>query len=196
MKKYMTILIAAVISLSCCWFIGQKLHQEKPEAEIQSDNSAEDIQQSEVQELSEPETVQKVATLVDIVDFDGANETSDNPWNVTAGIIDVENEGECIFLTPNTSAKIELTNQDKEVSFQYQIHPWMKETSSGAGIVIWVLDHQDTILCTEEFEIDEKNGWTEYKLDLEDYSDVSNVKILCNNGADDNDSGDWVIIKW
>ena len=196
MKKYMTLLIAVAVSLSCCWFIGQKIHQDKPEPEVQTSSHEEIIQQSEIQELSELETVQKVAVLADIVDFDGANETSDNPWNVTAGMIDVENEGECIFLTPNTSAKIELTNQDKEVSFQYQIHPWMKETSSGAGIVIWILDQQDTILCTEELEIDAESDWTEYKLDLTDYSDACDIKILCNNGDDDNDSGDWVIIKW
>lgn len=196
MKKYMTLLMAVVVSLSCCWFIGQKIHQGKPKADVQSSSNEEIIQQSEIQETRELETIHEKDALADIVDFDGANETSDNPWNVTAGMIDVENEGECIFLTPNTSAKIELTNQDKEVSFQYQIHPWMKETSSGAGIVIWVLDHQDTILCTEELEINAKNGWTEYKLDLEDYSDASNIKILCNNGDDDNDSGDWVIIKW
>lgn len=31
---------------------------------------------------------------------------------------------------------------------------------------------------------------------FKDYSDASDIKILCNNGEDDNDSGDWVIIKW
>lgn len=52
------------------------------------------------------------------------------------------------------------------------------------------------ILSCEELEINAESDWEEYELDLKDYSDAINIKILCNNGNDDNDSGDWVIIKW
>ncbi len=125
--------------------------------------------------------------------FENSNSTTDNPWGFTAGIIDVDDE-KCVFLTPNTDVMMYPQEEGNTISFSAYIHPWVSDSSDGAGLVIWYLDENDEILGQEELAIAADGGKTEIELDLNCYPGTNHLKILCNNGGKNNDSGDWVVL--
>ena len=81
---------------------------------------------------------------VDSVIIEGMVETDGNPWKITAGKILMEDESSCVFLTPNTSALVDI--ESKSFCIYYCIHPWVKEYSDGAGLIVWLLNEQNEIL--------------------------------------------------
>ncbi len=182
MKKSVKLVSAAVLSMVLCWFVGQQLK-----------GLNEPMQQS-VQE-TESETQKEENASFGTLEFEGVRDTEDNPWQQTAGLFEMEEMGECIFLTPNTAVTILETGSRQNITLQYSIHPWMRENSDGAGLLVWVLDEEDNILYQEEWNVSSTEGWQEQTLSLGDYANSCKVKISCNNGSGDNDNGDWVIIK-
>nr|WP_318702811.1 cellulase family glycosylhydrolase [uncultured Acetatifactor sp.] len=182
MKKSVKLVSAAVLSMVLCWFVGQQLK-----------GLNEPMQQS-VQE-TESEMPKEENDSFGILEFEGAQDTEDNPWQQTAGLFEMEEMGECIFLTPNTAVTILETGSRQNITLQYSIHPWMRENSDGAGLLVWVLDEEDNILYQEEWSVSSTEDWQEQTLSLGDYANSCKVKISCNNGSGDNDNGDWVVIR-
>lgn len=125
--------------------------------------------------------------------FENTDKTTDNPWGFTAGIIDVDDE-KCVFLTPNTDVVIYPQEEGNTISLSAYIHPWVSDSSDGAGLVIWYLDENDEILGQEEISVAADGGKTEIVLDSARFQGTNHFKILCNNGGNDDDSGDWVVI--
>lgn len=190
MKKSFTIAVSVVVSLGLCWYIGQQTHKENSYESQNMDGIIESSEDSE-------ENLSKQFDFWDDIYFEGNRETADNPWNMTAGKFEMEGEGECILLTPNTAVQInDPGGRNGEINFMYQIHPWVKDASDGAGLLLWVLDKKDEILYAEEITINAGEDWKEYKLDLTQYEGATSVKIFCNNGVSEDDSGDWVILKF
>lgn len=190
MKKSFTIAASVIVSLGLCWYIGQQTHKENSYEVHNTDESIEI-------EDSSGEDIASQSDFWDNISFEGDKETSDNPWNMTAGKFEMEGEGDCILLTPNTAVQIDnLSNSSSEFSFVYQIHPWVKTASDGAGLLLWVLNEKGSILYEEEINIDKNDDWKEYRLNLGQYEGVDSVKIFCNNGVNEDDSGDWVILKF
>lgn len=177
-NKRVILSISALLVLVVCYLIGQFIVG--PKGATSS---------------SELGTATAAAAIWESVSFEGNQETSDNPWGITAGWFEMENEGKCILLNPNTALMLEGLDQDKEISFQYELHPWVRENSDGAGALVWVLDHEDSILYEEEISISSQDDWEEYQLDLSQYDGAEKVKVLCNNGTNEDDSGDWLVIK-
>lgn len=181
MKKAIKVMGAVFLSLSLCWFIGQQLKlvrevKQMPE-EVQSmENEADDLQQLQLT-------------------FEGAQDTEGNPWGKTAGNFEMEELGNCILLTPNTAVTMEVAGDETEVLFQTRIHPWMLEHTDGAGLLIWVMNADDTILHQEEWKISTTDAWETRVVALEKYENASKIKIFCNNGSNEDDSGDWIVIK-
>ncbi len=125
--------------------------------------------------------------------FENSDETTDNPWGFTAGLIDVD-EDKCVFLTPNTGVMI-YPNETGSVSvFDAYIHPWVADASDGAGLVVWYLDKNDGIVGQEEVNVGTDGENAKLALDLTRYHEADHFKILCNNGGSD-DSSDWVVVK-
>ncbi len=141
------------------------------------------------------EIPEQKSSIWNYISYEGHVETTDNPWGVTAGTFDMEGEGTCAFLTPNTAIILNNVNATGNLNFSYKIHPWMQETSDGVGFIIWLLDENDTILSTSDFYVTSENEWVECQMDIASYPSVSKVKILCNNGKNGDDSGDWLIIR-
>lgn len=127
--------------------------------------------------------------------FDNCVETTDNPWGTTAGLIDVDDIGKCILLTPNTSFTIKDLTSDSLVSLEAEIHPWVAESSDGAGINVWIMDENGEILKTDEISIDSGRGWCSIQYSIGEIENATQIKFLCNNGKADDDSCDWVIIQ-
>ena len=106
-KKSLTILLAAILSLSVCWFIGQKINpnfEMNKEAESETSQLTESLSEQSVA----PEETSNVSVDfqpdLDTIVYEGSIATGDNPWGITAGTIHLEDRGESIFLTPNTTA--------------------------------------------------------------------------------------------
>lgn len=172
----------SIVWLVGCWWIGQQRNIR---------NSSKDVPTDQFSDSS----INNESQRYDSVQFEGKQEGADNPWNMTAGIFEMEGEGECIFLTPNTAALLEEIENMSFFSFCCEIHPWVRESSDGAGLVIWIMDREDTILHQEDIRIDREENWKTIQLDLSLYSEAKKIKIFCNNGGNGDDSGDWVVLK-
>lgn len=129
------------------------------------------------------------------VSFENAVATSDNPWGFTAGIIDTDTDGKCLFITPNTAVEMYDLTEKESLPLQFMIHPWVAKDSDGAGVVVWYLDKDDNILGQEEISVSNSDKWKNFEIDLKQYQGIAKVKLLCNNGANNDDTSDWVIIK-
>lgn len=194
MRKVTVVIAGVCLSLIGAWGIGQglKIHRQDVQ-EISEIPKTQEINSNEVEELSTINTIKEDNISSSGVVFEGAQDTSDNPWNTTAGWIKVEDE-DCILLTPNTAVTLEVT-EPKTVSFDYMIHPWVKDASDGAGILIWLMDNEEAILYEEGVSVSNEAEWKTFQLNLNQYDNVQNIKVHCNNGENGNDSGDWVVIR-
>lgn len=192
MRKVTVVIIGACLSLIGSWGIGQGLKLDRQgEQEIPE---TQEINSKEIEELSTISIVEDDNVLSSNgVVFEGAQNTSDNPWNTTAGWIKIEEE-DCILLTPNTAVTFEIT-ESKTLSFDYMIHPWVKDVSDGAGILIWLMDNEDAILYEEGVSVNNEEEWKNFQLSLNQYDSVHKIKVHCNNGENGDDSGDWVVIR-
>jgi len=193
MKKSVKIVAVAIGSLCLCWFIGQQFRVLRPELNPEKESGQEMTQQE--QQIGNNEEEYLTDKSFHNLEFEGAEDTSDNPWSMTAGLFDMEDLGECIFLTPNTGVLLKDTGYRDAIELQYKIHPWVITSSDGAGLVVWVLDAQDNILYSEELKVSNQDEWQKMVLPLQEYETAVKVKIICNNGVKGDDSGDWVIIR-
>ncbi len=128
------------------------------------------------------------------VTFEGQKEVDDTPWGFNAGVIDVDGDS-CILLTPNTAVTLQNVVGEKKVSFDYQLHPWVKENSDGAGLLVRVLDEKGNILFEDSLQVDKDAAWSRYEVSLEEYPEAVSAKVYCNNGENGDDSADWVILR-
>jgi hypothetical protein len=182
MKKSIKLVAAAVVYLGVCYGIGQYRVSQKNTVEADTAEAP-----------SESETTQN--TGWEQLSFEGAAATDDTPWNITAGTFEMDDEGECILLTPNTAVELSDVERVSELSFSYEIHPWVSESSDGAGLILWCLDEKDNILFEDSIVVDSEAQWQEYTLNLSEIENTSKVKIVCNNGENDDDVCDWVVLK-
>ncbi len=132
------------------------------------------------------------------VQFVGSTATEENPWGTTAGLIQIEDVGECIFLTPNTSAEIELENPEgKSIAFKYEIYSQVRDASDGADIFVEVfVNGEEEASISKMFAVTAESDWAEAVVPV-DEEGVENirVKISCRNGEQGNDDADWVLIN-
>lgn len=189
-RKKIVLLLAIVLSLSGCWFIGQQIHGTSDEEENLTDTK---------DYLVSDESTEVIVTenLLDwdTVTYEGNASTDDNPWNVTAGTIELEDRGASAFLTPNTSVIFTISKQVDVFSFCYEIHPWVKENSDGADLEILLLDEAENVLYKEDIFVNASDELETFQVDLDEYKDVERIKVLCHSGTNNNENGDWVILS-
>lgn len=163
-----------------CYLIGQYRYPDRGEQLVQAEQTQdENVNQSVWSEFD--------------LEFEGSEKTSDNPWGYTTGIIDTDFAGECILLNPNTSVTLNIPENLDSLNLAFKIHPWVAESSDGAGIIVQYLDLNQNIV--KEICLDVINGeeWFSYSIESIDENDT-NVRLTCNNGKNNNDTADWVII--
>lgn len=128
------------------------------------------------------------------IQINDAVETDENPWGFTAGIIDVDEYGKAVLLNPNTSFTIVDLEDSENVEIEARIHPWVAEYSDGVGIVVWYLDAEGNIVEEQELQMDSEKT-TNIFIDMSQHDGVSQIKFLCNNGTNNDDSCDWLIFS-
>lgn len=129
------------------------------------------------------------------ITVEGSNNTEDNPWGYTAGVIEGDDIGNCVLLTPNTSFTIKELDKYEVISLQAKLHPWVADSSDGVGIDMWVMNDNGDILEQDSIEITSEDSWVDIQYSVNDIENASQIKFLCNNGRNNDDSCDWVIFK-
>ncbi len=192
-KKNIIVFVILTISFMACWGIGQKLQgEDSVHMETGLPTNEEDAESSPQVSCESADFEQDwFAGAI----FENASETSDNPWGITAGMIETE-EGKCIFLTPNTAVCFANLDKIKGLEFSYRIHPWVQADSDGAGIDVTLFDREEKILYQEMIRVDADTSWTEYGLNLSEYPLADTVRLSCNSGENDEASCDWVILRY
>lgn len=207
MKKGWIKCILGALFLISCWVIGQARNEKNSSSDIDSNltqnqrmeqitiiPNTDNLENMEEKEKNQEDVIDENMWIEESLEFEGNIPTEDNPWHTTAGYITVEDE-KYIFLTPNTSVYLNDIEANNELVFSCGIYSSMREYSDGAGLLIWVLDEEDNILYEEELLVSNEKEWIDCSLLLSQFDGVKRIKILCNNGLEDDDSGDWIFIK-
>lgn len=183
MKNRLVCLFAVIIWLSVCWGIGQNIN--KPKA----------VNTNIKKVGTDSESNQTGSAFVwGNITFDGKKETKDTPWDTTAGIFEMEGEGECILLLANTTAVIDCDMSYSKFLFEYRIHPWMEEVSDGLYMTISVFQNDD-LIDEKEIYVSSEDNWKSQVIDVSTYENITEVAIKCWSGIDGSEDGDWLIIR-
>ncbi len=205
-KRIGTFFIGSILFLLACWGIGRWLHpkanpvQGLALTQAPAPTATEAVPEPPAAEAPSASEASAPAPQPErqaerAISFENAKETADNPWGVTAGMIETDSDGRCLFLTPNTAAGFgDLTEEERKKGIQLacEIHPWVATLSDGAGILVWYLNGDD-ILREETWAVSSTDAWQSHALTFPE--GCTAVKFLCNNGGRDNDAADWVIMK-
>ena len=128
------------------------------------------------------------------VKIEGNRKTDDNPWGYIAGVIDDDELGEVVLLNPNTSITFRNLSGDEKIEMEIGIYPLVASASDGAGLDVWFMKDDD-IIDKSFIDVANDSSWKDIKFSVKDYPMANGIKILCNNGKNDNDECDWVILK-
>ena len=148
----------------------------------------------EGQSVPEEERSDAVIPWEDLsIRFDNVQIVDDNPWNTNAGVIDSGTDGSCVFLTPDTTAYIDL-NKAEEVSFELKIHPWVAQYSDGVKGLVSLLDEKDEVLYQQTIAIGNAESYV-FNVDFDSYPQCSCAAFRCEAGDSNNRDADWLIIR-
>lgn len=129
------------------------------------------------------------------ITFEGNNKTDDNPWGITAGFFEMENEGTCILLYPHNIAIFSVNNDGDDFSFDYTIHPWVKNSSDGAGLNISFV-YLNGEVKNYDIYIDSNDDWKTFSVKKDELLNIDRIKIEGNEGKENEDSCDWIVLKF
>lgn len=179
MKKCVKLFTCAILSLCFCWFIGQHLKQTRTDT-------------------PEQQTESKIWNLFDHMDSDetvlwGRTESTDYPFGYNVGLIEDEEVGCSVLLTPDTKLTTNCTvPETASLELSFQIHPWVSDDSDGALLHITIT----SMSGNQEFVYKaEKALYTEV-LSLNEFG-AGNLQFefTVTNEEDKNENCDWVIIR-
>lgn len=201
-KKW--ILLIALVWLGGCYLIGQYRYPDKGGQIVQTELAREEIdstdQNQSEQELNEQDQPiqqenekQLSWSEFDLV-FEGNEQPTDNPWGYAAGVIDTDFAGECILLNPNTAVTVTLPENLSSLKLSFVIHPWVVESSDGAGIVVLFLDSEDNVLEQRIVDIIAGSEWQGHSFAISS-NDIVAAKFVCNGGNNNDEIADWVLIR-
>ena len=189
MKRIIGVLVGSAIFLLACWWIGRVLHPGNAESTVHEAESVEGTGEHSTDAWHWDGNN---------ISFENSKDTNDNPWGYTAGMIDTDDDGKCIFMTPSTAVILDGISKEifeKGLSLQFQIHPWVADGSDGAGVSVLFVSDEGKIIEHEEVVVDNKGGWQKHVFKLSVDEEVSKIKLICNSGNGQDEAADWVIIK-
>lgn len=176
-RKKIILAAAVVIAIAVCWGIGKKLYPE----------GAAWRQATE----TESQAPADLTILKRSIAIEGAEATEDNPWGLTAGVVNAE--GYCIFLTPGTGATITLGADEEPPALELLLHPQVASTSDGAGVVIQILDADGQVLLEREETVGAES--IGFAPDWAAYPTGRVIAFRCNDGGQGNSDADWLLIR-
>lgn len=119
------------------------------------------------------------------------------PWKVNCGVVEDEELGNCLFLTPNTALAFGCKPEAGQVlNFDAQIYPEVQSVSDGCSIRVQIFAaSSEKLLADATLQIASSAQAQNCKVDLSDYAGQELwIRLACGNGAHDNDEGDWLFL--
>lgn len=154
--------------------------------------------EGEMPEQTEPE----ITSLNAIEEFEqiimeGQQEVQDTPWKINSGLITLDDGEQCLFLTPNTGFMTPyLSAQGGTIELSFCIFEDVRDKSDGAGLLLQFHDTEGNLLKEENISVDAGQEWQEYSCEIDAaQADKVRVRVMCNNGGNDDDVCDWVIFR-
>lgn len=175
MKKSLIIMMIAIVSMVISWYIGQSVHTNADRNSTSGDLEA--VNNSN-QNIS--------------IEFEGSEQTSDNPYGFTAGMIEFEGEN-YIFLTPNTACILYNLSKVKNVSLALELHPWVASGSDGAGIDVIAYYEDGSNEQMETIFLENSKGKINKSYNILERK-IEKIVLNCQNGTNNNSDADWVMI--
>lgn len=130
------------------------------------------------------------------VQINGWMERNDYPYGYNVGIIEDEEVGKTILITPETSIDIRgfASAKTSNLSVSYEIHPWVAASSDGALLNIEITG--DTLI-KQNYTFDVTDKEQTQTISLKEYAghNVIQIKVYVTNADGNNENCDWVILK-
>ena len=119
------------------------------------------------------------------------NQSADNPWNKTVGLIDDGN----LLMLPNTSTELEITShQIGTLYFFAEISELVQVHSDGVILNINIQDAENNTLEKYQYHIASNSKGKVINIDLSQFNATEmSVILTCQGGATEN--CDWLILK-
>jgi hypothetical protein len=129
--------------------------------------------------------------------MEGQQEVQDTPWNVNSGLITLGDGEQCLFLTPNTGFMTPyMSVQEGTIELSFCIFEDVRDKSDGAGLLLQLHDTEGNLLKEENIPVDAGQDWQEYSGEIDAaQADKVRIRIMCNNGGNDDDVCDWVMMR-
>ena len=132
----------------------------------------------------------------------GKIESNDFPWQTNIGIINVDNIGSCVFMTPGTSIEynVPLDNKKHYLKFSYGLHPTAQKwnISDGMQFIVKVKeDSENEYTVLDTILVDpNKTSLVDYNVSLNKYKGKNiSIEIIADNKNSMKSEGDWGILS-
>ena len=125
-----------------------------------------------------------------------SQDTSDTPWGFTCGAIDYEGKT-CLLMLPNAECSVKLKGTLETLSWTWQIHPWVAESSDGAAIHISITDESTSeVLLEKDVDLKQSDKALSEKLELNLTQEREyRVAIHADTGASGVADCDWLLFE-
>lgn len=128
------------------------------------------------------------------IEWTNQEAAADNPWGVSAGLIDTEEGNKAIFLTPGTAAKLHCYVGDScEIRLVYYVHPWVADVSDGLEFDVEINGMVQDHLSLTAADVGQKK---EYVIDVSPYREQeAEISIIHSDQNGGDLSGDWLVVE-
>lgn len=197
MNKKLIITIVIVIQLCFVW---QCVINPVINNEVKDETLEENIAEKNSNINQEGETNYTSFSLIEEFDqviMEGQMNVEDNPWSINVGLVTLEDGNEYLFLTPNTGVTTpDLSIKEGTLELTFCIYEAVRDRSDGAGILIQVTDDMGNLLKEDQIMVNANKEWQEYSIGIGGFEvEQIKVRIMCNNGGNNDDICDWVMIR-
>ena len=116
---------------------------------------------------------------------------------MNSGLITLGDGEQCLFLTPNTGFMTPyMSVQEGTIELSFCIFEDVRDKSDGAGLLLQLHDTEGNLLKEENIPVDAGQDWQEYSGEIDAaQADKVRIRIMCNNGGNDDDVCDWVMMR-
>lgn len=138
-----------------------------------------------------------VLEYFDSLELIGVADTGDNPWGKNLSLIGGRDGNNAVLFTPNTGIYINnVTGEDVGISFDYYIYDEMINISDGMNILIKIFDSNDKVVKEDKINVKSNRNINRYNKSFKlDKDRKYSIQIMCDNGIEDDDEGDWLIVE-
>lgn len=120
----------------------------------------------------------------------------DTPWGYSTGVVDYEST-KCMLLLPKCEISLKVRGTLESLEYSAMIHPWVAESSDGAGFRVTVIDGEDgTIVADTQYIINCCDDFAKKQIPLKIQKEGSYILRISGNTGETNDEAcDWLLFN-